>query len=143
MFVLMENADQRNLQGTYWRDDIWLQRYPLNSETVLRDYFSLSTFYDPQCNNETLKTLNLPSSEIQYVPNPQTVTLMIQEYSTLAPGAEYLVVSAMEPDFFVIKKQYRNEEQETSPLGYYYVLQGTVYQAPDLFSAISSKLVKV
>eukprot|EP00210_Caulerpa_lentillifera_P006125 g5852.t1 len=121
---MMEIEDRRNLQGTYWRDDIWLQRYPLNSETVLRDYFSLSTFYDLQCNNETLKTLNLAPSEIH----------------TLAPGSEYLVVSATEPDFFVIKKQYRTESQETTPLAYYYVLQGTVYQAPDLFNAIFSKI---
>ena len=60
--------------------------------------------------------------------------------STLAPGVEYVLAAASEPDLFVIKKQHRSESQETTPLAYYYILSGTVYQAPDLHSAIRAKL---
>ena len=60
-------------------------------------------------------------------------------FSTLAPGVEYILITAKEPDLFVIKKQYRSENQDTTALAYYYILAGTVFQAPDLYSAIQSK----
>ena len=36
--------------GTVWRDDMWLQTYPLSAHTAI-DYFSCSPFWDPTCNN--------------------------------------------------------------------------------------------
>jgi len=63
----------------------------------------------------------------------------VRDFSTLAPGVEYILVKAVEPDLFVIKKQYRSENQDTTQLAFYYILSGTVYQAPDLYSALQAK----
>lgn len=42
-----------------FRNDSWLQSYPLNKTTIL-DYFAWSPFYTLSCNNETCKMQNLP-----------------------------------------------------------------------------------
>ena len=43
-------ANQTDLVGTVWRDDMWLSNYPLNYHTAV-DYFACSPFWDPGCNN--------------------------------------------------------------------------------------------
>ena len=60
---------------------------------------------------------------------------------TLPPGVEYELQDAQEPHLFVIKKQQRSGPKATSPLQYYYILDGNVYQAPSLHAALSSRLV--
>lgn len=50
----VEGDIQDDLAQTTWRDEAWLSFYPLNIFTAL-DYFALSPFYDPSCNNELAK----------------------------------------------------------------------------------------
>lgn len=106
------------MENTCFRDSIWLQQNLLTAETVL-EYFSYSQFYDKNCNNEVLKM--------------QTM------YSTLAGidgflkkmcGIQYEVHYAEEPVLFVIKKYERLSPEKILVLDYYYVMHGTVYQAP-------------
>lgn len=47
-----------DLTGTCWRDDMFLQFYGLHPGNAL-DYFSLSIFYDRNCNNEVAKLRGL------------------------------------------------------------------------------------
>lgn len=55
----MENVVTEDLTGTVWRDDQWLRAFPLTFPSAL-DYFSLSPFYDRNCNNELAKQQGMP-----------------------------------------------------------------------------------
>jgi mediator of RNA polymerase II transcription subunit 6 len=52
-----------DLTDTSWRDDQWLQFYPLNSFTAL-DYFSMSPFFVRGCNNELARMQGLDPSKM-------------------------------------------------------------------------------
>lgn len=55
--------DQTELR---WRDNIFLQQFPLNQHTVL-DYFSTSDFYDEACNNAECRRQGLnPDEALRY-----------------------------------------------------------------------------
>ena len=56
---------------------------------------------------------------------------------------EYELQDAQEPHLFVIRKQQRWGPKSTSPLHFYYILDGNVYQAPSLHATLSSRLVIV
>lgn len=56
-----------DLTDTCWRDDLWLHYNQLNSANVIREYFSLSPFYDANCNNEILKQQNLEPAKLRCV----------------------------------------------------------------------------
>lgn len=55
-------------------------------------------------------------------------------------GVEYMVLHVQEPILYVIRKQHRMSPIQVTPLSDYYVLAGTVYQAPDLQSVVNSRL---
>jgi len=109
-----------------WRDDEWLKFYPLNVHTAI-DYFSLSPFYDMNCNNEKAKQQGLQPSAI-----PQ-----------LAPGIEYVLQESQSP-LFVVRRQHRpaGEGVAPRPHGVYYILEGSVYQAPTIHAAISARMAR-
>ncbi|CAD7702975.1 unnamed protein product [Ostreobium quekettii] len=113
----------KDLTDFSWRDELWLQYNPLDEVTVLRDYFALSPFYDPECNNEVAKMRNLDISMLPILP----------------PGVEYVVQSSQEPHLYIIRKQYRYNPTTTTTQAFYYVHTGTVYQAPSLHAAILSR----
>lgn len=58
-------------------------------------------------------------------------------------GIEYFLLHAQEPILYVIRKQARQSPTQAHPLTDYYVVAGTVYQAPDLVSVINSRLVRI
>lgn len=55
-------------------------------------------------------------------------------------GIEYIVLHVQEPILYVIRKQHRSSPVQIAPLADYYILAGTVYQAPDLQSVVNSRL---
>ncbi|XP_062510814.1 mediator of RNA polymerase II transcription subunit 6-like [Corticium candelabrum] len=118
-------ADQDRSQLTLsWQDSAWLPH--LNSSTAL-DYFSQESnpFYDHTCNNELIKMQRLDPSQL-----------------TTMTGIEYALVHSQDPILYVIRKQRRlSQHQAVTPLADYYILAGTVYQAPDLCSVINSRLL--
>jgi mediator of RNA polymerase II transcription subunit 6 len=59
-----EDEDQT---GVCWRDDQWLQFFPLTRQSAL-DYFSLSPFYDRSCNNEQAKLQGMDASKLACAP---------------------------------------------------------------------------
>ncbi len=108
-------------------DDNWIKLYGLSSENVL-DYFACSQFYDRACNNETCKMQGFDPKK------------MLPKMS----GSEYVLVPGIpeEPRLFVILKRHRKSESQTTKLGIYYVLDKTIYQAPNLHVLLVSRLVK-
>uniref|UniRef100_A0A5S6R3W3 Mediator of RNA polymerase II transcription subunit 6 n=1 Tax=Trichuris muris TaxID=70415 RepID=A0A5S6R3W3_TRIMR len=95
----------------------------INASNVL-DYFTntMNPFYDPNCLNEQIRMQRL---------SPEVLSR--------SSGVEYALLYACEP-LFVIRKQYRQANQTITPLEDYYIIGGTVYQAPDLCSVLNSRL---
>ena len=58
-------------------------------------------------------------------------------------GIEYILLHAQEPILYVIRKQTRQSSTQAHPIADYYIIAGTVYQAPDLVSVINSRLVRI
>ncbi|XP_066535285.1 mediator of RNA polymerase II transcription subunit 6 isoform X1 [Hoplias malabaricus] len=120
----MAAADLRdNLLGISWVDSGWVPI--LNPGNVL-DYFSerSNPFYDRTCNNEVVKM--------------QRLTL---DHLNQMVGVEYILLHAQEPILYIIRKQQRQSPTQVIPLADYYIIAGVVYQAPDLGSVISSRVL--
>lgn len=56
-------------------------------------------------------------------------------------GLEYILLHVQEPILYVIRKQHRHSPTSASAVADYYIIAGVVYQAPDLGSVVSSRLV--
>ncbi|CAG9540179.1 unnamed protein product [Cercopithifilaria johnstoni] len=57
-------------------------------------------------------------------------------------GIQYTVVGTF-PPLYVIMKQRRNSPTNVTPLAYYYIVNGTVYQCPDIYTYVQSKLISI
>ncbi|CAL8092959.1 unnamed protein product [Calicophoron daubneyi] len=97
----------------------------LCSANVLDYFCDLSNpFYDRQCNNEVIRMQRLSTEQLLCM-----------------TGVEFYLHSAQEPILFVIRKQQRLSSTQVTPLAYYYVINGTVLQAPDLSTLVHSRLL--
>lgn len=56
-------------------------------------------------------------------------------------GTEYALSEVMEPNLFVIRKQKRDGPEKVNPMLTYYILDGSVYQAPQLSSVFAARIV--
>ena len=111
--------------GVSFRDAAYLQRNVLSLHNVL-DYFALSEFYDRTCNNALCV--------MQRVDLSQMVNMT---------GVEYVVFHAHEPSsLFVVRKQLRSSPELAEHLLTYYIINGTVFQAPSLGAVLSSRILK-
>jgi mediator of RNA polymerase II transcription subunit 6 len=57
-------------------------------------------------------------------------------------GIEYMLLHVQEPVLYVIRKQHRHSATDVTPMSDYYIIDGTVYQAPDLGSVVNSRIVR-
>ncbi|KAI7838517.1 hypothetical protein COHA_007778 [Chlorella ohadii] len=115
-----------DLTGLCWRDDMWLAAFGLHHGNVL-DYFAMSPFYDRACNNER--------SALQGKPRTQPA---------LGEGVEYLLADSQPPHLFILRKMYRHAAAPGGPaistLAFYYILDGSIYQAPSLQAALQARM---
>lgn len=115
--------EEPDLTGVQWNDKLWLSHFPLNAATAL-DYFSMSQFYSRDCNNELIKMQRLNASLL----------------STMA-GVEY----GLEPcdassTVFVITKRRRTiTPPSLTTLATYYIIDGSVYQAPCAHTVLANR----
>ena len=56
-------------------------------------------------------------------------------------GVEYMLNEVMEPHLFVIRKQKRDGPEKVTPVLTYYVLDGSIYQAPQLCNVFAARVV--
>lgn len=52
-----------------------------------------------------------------------------------------MLCEVMEPHLFVIRKQKRDGPEKVTPMLSYYILDGSIYQAPQLCNVFSSRIV--
>lgn len=116
-------VQQESPLGLSWHDSAWI---PVLNPSNIMDYFSerSNPFYDRTCNNEIVKMQRL---------SPDQLTNMT--------GLEYILLHVQEPILYVIRKQHRHSPTLASPVADYYIIAGVVYQAPDLGSVVSSRLL--
>ena len=106
-----------------WCESSWIPH--LTSHNVLEYFCQRSNpFYDKTCNNEMAKMQRLNASQLMQM-----------------KGIEFILLHVEEPsELMIIRKQERHSPSHTVPLANYYVLQGTIYQAPDLHNLLNSRL---
>jgi len=107
--------------GVCFKDSRWLELFPLNKDTVLT-YFAISGFYDKTCNNEQIRMQRL------------TMDKML-----LMKGLEYKLEHTQEPFLYVIKKQKRESPNVAVPIAIYYIINGTIFQAPHIYSVLAAR----
>lgn len=56
-------------------------------------------------------------------------------------GIEFMLNEVMEPNLFVIRKQKRDGPEKVTPMLTYYVLDGSIYQAPQLCNVFAARVV--
>eukprot|EP00262_Sarcandra_glabra_P007042 TRINITY_DN19610_c0_g1_i1.p1 TRINITY_DN19610_c0_g1~~TRINITY_DN19610_c0_g1_i1.p1 ORF type:complete len:281 (-),score=31.95 TRINITY_DN19610_c0_g1_i1:246-1088(-) len=114
-----------DMTGICFRDQLWLNSYPLDRNLVF-DYFALSPFYDWSCNNEQLRMQSIHPLDVSHL-----------EKMT---GNEYALSEVMEPHLFVIRKVKRDGPEKVTPMLTYYILDGSIYQAPQLCNVFASRI---
>ncbi|XP_010939752.1 mediator of RNA polymerase II transcription subunit 6 [Elaeis guineensis] len=114
-----------DMTGICFRDQLWLNTYPLDRNLVF-DYFALSPFYDWSCNNEQLRSRSIHPLDLSHL--------------SKMTGIEYVLSEVMEPHLFVIRKQKRDGPEKVSPMLTYYILDGSIYQAPQLCNIFAARM---
>lgn len=111
------------LLGMSWYDSAWV---PLLNPTNVLDYFCerSNPFYDHMCNNQIIKSQRLSQDQLNNM-----------------VGIEYILLHVQEPILYVIRKQHRFSPTQVTPLADYYIVNGVVHLAPDLYSVINSRLL--
>ena len=119
-------TNYEKLLGTSWSDAKWI---PILNETNILNYFAEkdNPFYERSCNNEQLRMRGLPLNQMADLERMQ--------------GTEYVLLHVQAPILYVIRKQRRTSPTQTFTIADFYIIAGTVYQAPDLNSIISTKLL--
>ncbi|KAK0565206.1 Mediator of RNA polymerase II transcription subunit 6 [Tilletia horrida] len=128
-----------SLYSTAFRDPEFIAYFgALNRQNIL-DYFSRSPFYDLQSTNQVLRMQNIAVTGgfMSALGGDQKEEEDLKRFT----GIEFVVVHAQPDALFVIHKRRRLSPTETIPLAAYYVLSGTIYQAPDMHTVLGSKLL--
>ncbi|XP_010466374.1 PREDICTED: mediator of RNA polymerase II transcription subunit 6-like isoform X1 [Camelina sativa] len=114
-----------DMTGISFRDQLWINTFPLDRNYIF-DYFALSPFYDTTCNNENLRRRSIHPLDISHL--------------SKMTGLEYMLTDATEPNMFVIRKQKRDGPEKVTPMLTYYILDGSIYQAPQLCSVFAARV---
>ncbi|XP_073010885.1 mediator of RNA polymerase II transcription subunit 6 [Typha latifolia] len=114
-----------DMTGICFRDQLWLNTYPLDRNLVF-DYFALSPFYDWSCNNEILRSRSI---------HPLDLTNLSK-----MTGVEFMLSEVLEPHLFVMRKQKRDGPEKVNPMLTYYILDGSIYQAPQLCNVFAARI---
>ncbi|KAL6996377.1 hypothetical protein U1Q18_006505 [Sarracenia purpurea var. burkii] len=114
-----------DMTGICFRDQLWLNTYPLDRNFIF-DYFALSPFYDWSCNNEQLRMRSTHPLDVSHL--------------SKMTGTEYMLNEVTEPHLFVFRKQKRESPEKVTPMLTYYILDGSIYQAPQLCNVFAARV---
>lgn len=123
------DLSKESLLNLNWIDLAWFQHYnvQLNADTALHYFCQVGNpFYDPTCLNEQIMMNNASA-----------------EAMNNSIGIEYRLIHQQDPILFIIQKQYREGPgKPTRSLQEYYIIApGHIYQAPDVATVISHRLL--
>ncbi|GAK62149.1 MED6-domain-containing protein [Moesziomyces antarcticus] len=111
--------------------------HPLSEHNVMA-YFATSPFFDRRSNNEQIRMQNIANG-IQNLTGGMGARQEEQELKRFT-GLEFVLVHARPPLCFVIQKRWRTSPTETTPLAAYYIVNDSIYQAPDMYSVLATRL---
>lgn len=111
--------------------------HPLNEHNVMA-YFATSPFFDRRSNNEQIRMQNIANGT-QNLTGGSGAKQEEQELKRFT-GLEFVLVHAQAPSCFVIQKRWRTSPTDTTTLSAYYVINDSIYQAPDMYSLLASRL---
>ena len=127
-------SSEIDLSSIYWRAPEFLEYYGNNlNENLIMDYFSLSPFYDKQCNNELIKMQNITNNVLI---NNDYISQQLKYFK----GLEFVLVKWDSPSLFIINKQFRLNENQVRVLSVYYCLNNNLFMAPNIFNCLTSKI---
>ena len=118
------------LTGIRWHDVVFLQHFPLTEDTVL-DYLRTSPFWDSASINEQARMQSFQGRTVD---------------TSRMEGIEFVVMNHPSPDFFILEKRWKMLDEHTGqmrvqPMERYFIINGDVYLAPDLFQIFSNRAV--
>lgn len=111
--------------------------HPLNEHNVMA-YFATSPFFDRRSNNEQIRMQNIANGT-QNLIGGMGAKQEEQELKRFT-GLEFVLVHAQPPACFVIQKRWRTSPTDTTTLSAYYIINDSIYQAPDMYSLLASRL---
>ena len=131
--------------ATVFRDENFLEKFGLCIGNVL-DYFSCSNFYDTTSLNELAKQRHETDLE-NLIAHQDGISFRIAlaqpAGATTYEGddlkKEELMTVSVIPGLVVIDKQLK-DGVDRSVIAKYYILDGSIYQAPDVYSLLSAKI---
>ncbi|KAI5952624.1 MED6 [Candida jiufengensis] len=126
------------LDEIQWKSPEFIQERGLNTSNVL-EYFALSPFYDRTSNNQVLM-MQFQYQQIQ-LPNNMNFYQYFQSRLSEMTGIEFVIAFVKEPDFWIIRKQKRFNQQHTFTIQDYYIIGANVYQAPKIYDVLSGRLL--
>lgn len=136
--VTLNNRQMESLDEIQWKSPEFIQERGLNTNNVL-EYFSLSPFYDRTSNNQVLM-MQFQYQQIQIPPGVSFHQYFQSRLSEMT-GIEFVIAYTKEPDFWIVRKQKRQDPQNTVTLQDYYIIGANVYQAPRIYDVLSSRLL--
>ncbi|TKY90741.1 hypothetical protein EX895_000739 [Sporisorium graminicola] len=110
--------------------------HPLTEYNVM-SYFATSPFFDRRSNNEQIRMQNIANGLAVGV--GMGARQEEQELKRFT-GLEFVLVHARAPACFVVQKRWRSSPSESTPLAAYYIINDSIYQAPDLYSVLATRL---
>ncbi|MCO5563721.1 hypothetical protein L7F22_017368 [Adiantum nelumboides] len=123
----VEGPPGTEMTGISFRDQLWLDTFRLERGIVF-DYFALSPFYDRSCNNEQLRMRGIHPLDVSHL--------------SKMTGIEYMLYEVQEPNLYIFRKQKRESQEKLTAISGYYILDGSIYQAPNLHNVIGSRVVR-
>ncbi|PKI83129.1 Med6p [Malassezia vespertilionis] len=118
----------------------------LDASNVM-EYFSTSPFYDRHSNNEHVRMQStaliaqiMAQSVQSHAELMQSIARRYQEELRRFTGFEFALVHARTPCFVIYKHWRRSPERVDPPLSVYYIINDCIYQAPDLYTILSTRL---
>lgn len=116
----------KNSYHLSFRDQQYLNFNSLNENNIM-EYFSYSPFFEKNSINQLCSIQNLDFNK--------------QKYKEV--GIEFNLESvSKDKELYLITKSHRRYE-ESKLISYYYIFKGSVYQAPDIYSVITSNLESI
>jgi hypothetical protein len=120
----------KEMQQQSYIDIQYLSTFGLFRANAL-EYFYTSPFFDPNSNNQRLRTQGVhPEQHLSILQTMTGLEFVLDEHNTC------------EPNLFVFRKQNRWSPKRADLIDVYYCTDGIIYQCPDLLNLLKSRLAK-